>query len=186
MDELKSAWEIAQERANRLGKLSAEEQAQQARERYHQIGQALAQKWLDHSQPLDISAELAGHTAEERNIIKQAVIQRLAEVIELAANRDINIIRKAIEGIGNLGPDLQPGAEEMRKLVQEYEGAEHKIRQELEIKYRETLHKLRISGTAVDAINVEATAEWPVARQELVEDFTPRLNTLKQGLFRSP
>ena len=185
MGELKSAWEIAQERANRLGKLSAEEEKQQARQRYHQIGQALAQKWLDSSQQLDISAELNKHKEEERIIIKQAIIEHLAETIEFTATQDINIMRKVIEGISSLGPELQPKAEEIGKIVQEYEAAEQKIRQELESNYRENLHQLRISGTAVDAINIEATPEWQLARQELVEAFTPRLNDLRQGLINS-
>jgi hypothetical protein len=81
---------------------------------------------------------------------------------------------------------LQPKAEEIGKLVQEYEGAERGIRQELESDYRETLHRLRISGTAVDAINIEADHQWQLARQGLVEAFTPRLNDLRQALVSSP
>ena len=185
MGELKSAWEIAQERANRLGKLSAEEEEEQARQRCDQIGQLLAQKWLDGSQQLDMSAELNKHKEEERDIIKQAIIEHLAEAIEFTATQDINRMKKAIEGIGSLGPELLPKAEEIGKLVQEYEGAEQKIRQELESDYRETLHKLRISGTAVDAVNIEATPEWQPARQELTEVFTPRLNGLRQGLMKN-
>jgi hypothetical protein len=185
MGDLKSAWEIAQERANRLGKLSAEEEEQQARQRYHQIGQAVAQKWLDGSQQLDISVELEKHKEEERNMIQHAIIEHLAEAIEFTAAQDINRMKRVIEGISSLGPELQPKAEEISKLVQEYEGAEQKIRQELESHYRETLHKLRISGAAVDAINIEATPQWQLARQELVEVFTPRLNDLRQGLTNS-
>jgi hypothetical protein len=185
MGELKSAWEIAQERAIRLGKLSAEEKEQQARQRCDQIGQVLAQKWLDGSQQLDIAAELKKHKEDERNIMKQAIIEHLAEAIGFTAAQDISRMKKAIEGISSVGPELQPKAEEIGKLVQEYEVAEQKIRQELESNYRETLHQLRISGTAVDAINIEATPEWQPARQELVEGFTPRLNGLRQGLMKS-
>jgi len=79
---------------------------------------------------------------------------------------------------------LQPGTEEMGKLVQEYEGAEQEIREELESDYRETLHRLRISGTAVATINIEANPNWQLARQELVESFVPRFNNLKQALLR--
>ena len=186
MGEIKSAWEIAQERANRLGKLSAKEEEQQARQRYHQIGQVVAQKWLDSSQQLDIAAELNKHKEEERNIIRQAIIEHLVEAIEFTATQGINRMKKIIEGISSLGPELQPKAEEIGKLVQEYEGAEQKTRQELESDYRESLHQLRISGTAVDAINIEAGPQWQLARQELVEVFTPRLNDLKQGLINSP
>jgi hypothetical protein len=183
MGELKSAWEIAQERANRLGKLSAEEKEQQERQRYRQIGQVLAQKWLDSPQRLDINAELNKHEEKEREIIKQAVIEHLVESIEFTTTQGINSTKRVIEAIGSLGPELQPKAAEISQLVQEYEEAEQKIRQGLESNYRETLHQLRISGTAVDSINIETDHQWQLARQELVEAFTPRLNDLKQALI---
>jgi hypothetical protein len=186
MGELKSSWEIAQERANRLGKLSAEEKELQERQRYHQIGQVLAQKWLDSSQQLDMTAELNKHEEKERDIIKQAVIEHLLEAIEFTTTQGINSVKRVIEAISSLGPELQPKAEEISQLVQEYEEAEQKIRQELESNYRETLHQLRISGTAVDIINIEANHQWQLARQELVEAFTPRLNDLKNVLINTP
>jgi len=183
MGELKSAREIAQERANRLGKLSAEEQEQQERQGYRQIGQGLAQKWLDSSQRLDMTAELNKHEEKEREIIKQAVIEHLVEAIDFTTTRGINSVKRVIEAVSSLRPELQPKAEEIGQLVQEYEGAEQKIRQELESAYGETLHQLRISGTAVDAINIETNPEWQLARRELVEAFTSRLNALKQALI---
>ena len=183
MGELKSAWEIAQEKANRLGKLSAEEKEQQERQRYHQIGQVLAQNWLDGAQQPNITAALNKHGEKEREIIKQAVIGHLVEAIEFTTTRDINSVKKVIEAISRLEPGFQPKAEEIGQLVQEYEEAEQKIRRELESDYRENLHQLRISGTAVDAINIETDHKWQVARQELVEAFTPRLNDLKQALI---
>jgi hypothetical protein len=183
MGELKSAWEIAQEKANRLGKLSAEEKEQQERQRYRQIGQVLAQKWLDGSQQPNMTAELNKHEEKEREIIRQAVIEQLVEAIEFTTTQGINSVKRVIAAISSLGPELQPRAEEIGQLVQEYEEAEQKIRQELESNYRETLHQLRISGTAVDAINIEADHKWQLARQELVEAFTPRLTDLKRALI---
>ncbi|NWF77717.1 MAG: hypothetical protein HXY36_03905 [Chloroflexi bacterium] len=183
MGELKSAWEIAQERANRLGRLSPEEKDQQERQECRQIGQALAQKWLDSYQQLDMAAELNNHEETKRKIIKQALIERLLEAIELTTSQGISNTKRAIEAISSLEPQLQPKAEEISQLVQEYEGAEQKTRQELESSYKQTLHQLRISGTAVDAINIEATHEWQLARQRLLETFAPELNALKQALI---
>ena len=183
MSELKSAWEIAQEKANRLGKLSAEEKEQQERQRYSQIGQALAQKWLDSARPPNMVDELNKYEENEREIIKHSLIEHLAEVIELASTQDISNAKKVIEALSSLGSELQPKAEELSRLVQEYEGAEQKIRQELESGYRETLHKLRISGTAIDAVNIEVDPKWQPAHRGLVESFTPRLNDLKQALI---
>ena len=183
MGELKTAWEIAQEKANRLGKLSAEEKEQQERQGYRQIGQVLAKKWLDSPQQMDMTAELNKHGEKEREIIKQTVIEHLAEAIEFTTIRDINNVKRIIEAISSLEPELKPKAEEIGQLVQEYEGAEQKIRQELESDCRETLHQLRISGTAVDTINIETDHNWQLARQGLVEALTPRLNALKQALI---
>ena len=182
MGELKSAWELAQERANRLGKLSAEEKEQQDRQGYRQVGQALAQKWMDNSRRPDVTAELGKHEEREREIIRQAIIEHLVEPIGFADARTIDNMKLVIQAISSLKPELQPRAEEIGQLVQEYEGAEQKIRQELEANYRQTLHQLRISGTAVDAINIEANPQWQSARQGLIESLTPRLNALKQAL----
>jgi hypothetical protein len=182
MSELKSAWEVAQERASKLGKLSAEEREQQERQRYRQLGQVLAQKWMASSQRLDVTAELSKYEEKGREIIRQAIIEHLVESIAFG-DTQINSVSRVIEAIRSLKPQLQPKAEEMGQLVQEYELAEQKIRQELESHYRETLHQLRISGTAVDAINIEDNPQWQLARQALVESLVPRLNALKQALI---
>jgi hypothetical protein len=182
MSELKSAWEVAQERASRLGKLSADEKEQQERQRYRQVGQVLAQKWMDSSQRLDLTAELSKHEEKGREIAKQAAIEHLIEAIGFANTQATNNVKRIIEAISSLKPELQPKAEEVGQLVQEYELAEQKIRQELESQYKETLHQLRISGTAVDAINIEDNPQWQLARQGLVESLVPRLNALKQAL----
>jgi hypothetical protein len=182
MGELKSAWELAQERANRLGALSAEEKEEQERQRYYQVGQALAQRWLDGSQQVDIAAELNKHEQKGRDIIRKAVIQRLAEAIELTGAEDTNSAKKLIDAITSLKPESETEAEQISQLLQEYKLAEQKIRQELESDFRETLHRLRISGTAVDAINIETDPRWQLARQELLESFAPKLNDLKQAL----
>lgn len=182
MGELKSAWEIAQERASRLGKLSPEEKERQARKEYHQIGQALALKWLNSSQRLDIAAELNNYQEKERDSIKQALIEHLVEGIELTTTQGINNAKRVAEAISSLKPELQPRAKELDQLVEEYQKADQNLRQELDNNRRQRLHQLRISGTAVGAINIEASPRWRLASQKLLETFTPRLNHLKQAL----
>ena len=142
----------------------------------------LAQKWMDGSQKLDMTAELSKHEEKGREIIKQAIIEHLVETIGFANTQAIDSVKRVVEAISSLKPELQSKAEEMGQLVQEYELAEQKIRQELESNYRETLHQLRISGTAIDAINIEDNDRWQLARQGLVESLAPRLNALKQAL----
>jgi hypothetical protein len=183
MSEMKSAWELAQERANRLGKLSAEEKEEQEKQTYRQIGQALAQKMMEGSPGLDVAAELSKYAENGREAIERAIIEHLVEAIELTAAKGIAGAKEIIGAIGSLKPELQPRAEEVGQLIQEYELAEQNIRQELESQTRETLHQLRISGTAVGAINIEDDPQWQLARQGLVESYAPRLNALKQALL---
>ena len=185
MGELKSAWEVAQERASRLGKLSAEEKERQQRQEYRQIGQALAQKWMDNSLRLDMTAELGKYEEKGREVIRQAIIEHLVEPIGFANTRAIDNVRLVVQAISSLKPELQSGAEEIGQLFQEYELEEQKMRQELEGSYRATLHQLRISGTAVDAINIESNPQWQLVRQGLVKSLTPRLDALKQALLYS-
>jgi len=183
MSEMKSAWELAQERANRLGKLSAQEKEEQERQTYRQIGQALAQKLMDGSQGPDVTAELGKHEQKGRETIRQAAIEHLVEAIELTATKAAGNVKGIIGAISSLKPELQPRVEEVGQLIQEYQLAEQKIRQELESQTRETLHQLRISGTAVGAINIEDNPQWRLARQRLADSFAPRLNALKQALL---
>jgi len=44
--EIKSAWELAMEKAERLGKLSPDERSRQKEEEYRSIGQTLVEKYL--------------------------------------------------------------------------------------------------------------------------------------------
>ena len=176
MGELKSAWEIAQEKADRLGKLTVEEEAQQREQRYRQIGTAIAQRYLDNPETLNLTTELNKRPEEEQESVKRAILNHLIQAMDL---------EKAIQGIVSLEPESQPVIEKITRLLQEYEVAEKKTKQELESNYRETLHQLRVSGTAVGAINVEATPQWQQAQQRLVEALEPRLNSLKQELTKS-
>lgn len=166
-----------------MGKLSAQEKEAQERQTYRQIGQALAQKLMDGSPGLDVAAELSKYAEKGREAIKRAMIEHLVEAIEFAAAKGIDSVKGTIEAINSLKPELQPRAQEVSQLIQEYELAQQKIRQELEGNTRETLHQLRISGTAVGAINIEDNPQWQLARQGLVESLVPRLNALKQALL---
>ncbi len=166
-----------------MGKLSEQEKEEQERQTYRQIGQALAQRLMDGSQGLDVTAELSKYAEKGREAIERAIIEHLVEAIELTATKGVDNVKGIVGAISSLKPELQPRVEEVGQLIQEYQLAEQKIRQELEGNTRETLHQMRISGTAVASINVEDDPQWQPARQGLVESFAPRLNTLKQALL---
>lgn len=180
MGELKSAWEIAQERAQRLGKLSDEEREQQERERCGQIGQALAQRWLDAVEKIDIPAELNKYQGKDRVLIRRAFIEHLVQAIGLGSDQRLEKAKGVTKVVAELEPELQSKVGEIAQLLEEYEKSRSKISQEIEDKRWEILHQLRISGSALDGVNVESDPQWQLAHQKLREEFEPRLQRLKQ------
>ena len=179
MDELKSALEIALEKSNRLGKLSAEEQQQFLEEKHRQIGTAMVVRYLDDSKRQSLTTQLTAYSAEEQEAIKKAVLNEITAALDLTNPLKLDEI---CQGIASLEPGLQPVLERITQLRAEYEQARREAVQELENKGREVLHRLRIAGTAIGDINVEASAEWPEKEQSLTATFHPRFDNLKQEL----
>lgn len=182
MGEIKSAWEIAQAKAARLGKLSAEEQRQQREKEFAQIGTAIAQRYLSHWNPQNIQAELSQYSSDDKPIITRTIIGELAQTIDL---RSQDMSDRTAKGILLLKPEAEGTIQQIRELRQEYEQAVKKIRQEIEAKVKEMLHQLRISGSAVGGINVEADQGWQQSIQELAQPLQERLDALKSELCRA-
>ena len=180
MGELKSAWEIALEKANKLGKLSAEEEQQQKEQNCRQIAQGLTQKCLN-TDLQDISSEIGNYPTEERKLIKQAILYHLVEAIDLQNSAKLE---KASQCIANIYPESQPILEQISQLFQEFKQSQGTLAQELQSNGKEMLHRLRISGTAVGDINMEVIHEWQQSQQSLVGAWQPKLASMKQTLLK--
>ena len=181
MSELKSAWEIALEKSNKLGKQSPEEERQFHEEKCRQIGVAIARKYLDDPRGQSLTSQLKAYSEEEKTLMRKAALDEFIVALDLRNPAKLDEIYK---GIASLEPMSQPVLEQIAQLAQEYEKARREARRGLESKGREVLHRLRISGTAVGDINVEALAEWQEKEQSLVAVFGYRLDSLKQELVR--
>jgi len=187
MGKLKSAWEIAQEKAERLGKLSPAEMQRQREQECRQIGQAIAQRYLDSPEPLPLAIELNKYQ-EKKDLVRQATITHLTQAIDLRFLTSFGMTskpEKIIQGIAAIEPKSQSIIERIRGLAQEYEPLADKTMRAIEIKCRETLHQLRISGTAVGNINTEATPQWQQSWHLLTEPLESRLDSLKRELINS-
>jgi hypothetical protein len=182
MGEMKTAWEIAQAKAAKLGKLSPEEQRQQQEKEARQIGTAIAQRYLSHWNQEDMQEEVSRYTAEQKPIIIRTILGELAETMGL---RSQNMFERTVEGILSLKPEAQGTIDRMRELSSEYGQAESKTRQEIEARVKQMLHQLRISGSAIGGINVEANREWQQSMQELDRPFQERLEELKSELCQA-
>lgn len=182
--EIKSAWEIAQEKTSKLGELSPEERKGQRQGRCRLIGKSLAEKYLSQYDVRLLEIELNKHGTEDKDIIKQAAIHRLIEGINLGHGLRLGEIS---QGILNLAKNEKPVQTlgKIKELFQEYDEIENRERQEIDEAGREILHQLRISGTAISQINTRAKEEWQKKLNQLAHPFEEKLNGLKQELLSS-
>ena len=179
MADIKSAWEIAQERVNRLGKLSAEEQKQQEEQECRQIAAGIAQKYLNSSETQDIATMLDKYSGEGKRLIELALFGLLTEAITFDSQTRAE---KAAQGIVVMKPKSQPLIGRIIDLLTEYHQAGKTIKKEVETRTKEVLHQLRISGSAIGEINIEAGPQWQQNWQRVRRPLEQQLDALKQEL----
>ena len=187
MGELKSAYERAMERAERLGKLSPDEMREMREKEYSPIGSALADRYLEHGHLGIFTKEVGKYMGEEGDIVRRAASLRLVERIGLDAP---NTSRKAIEGIIALRGDEGIGVmERISSLINDYQEENRRKydsqREEVERRVKEVLHQLRISGSAIGGVNVQQSQAWEEVSRELGSHFSPTLEALKGELLDS-
>jgi hypothetical protein len=182
--EIKSAREIAQEKVSKLGELSPEEKRGQIQDRCRMIGKSLAEKYLSQYDIRLLETELNKDNAQDKELIRQAAIQRLTEEINLRYGSKLNKITQGILTLANNATAVETIGK-IKGLFQEYEEAENRARQEIENAGMEILHQLRIAGTAISQINIRAKEEWEQRLHQLTAPFEERLKQLKQELSDS-
>jgi len=181
--EIKSAWELAMEKVEKLGKLSPEELQRQKTEKFGSIGQGLAEKYLSGLTLRDLKLELDKHKGKERELVRAALASKLIDAIELG---DAERLSKVIEAISELNLKSREGLAgiraEIEQLFGEYREAEQKKRREVETAARGVLHQLRISGSAIGSVNPEVVPEWKSELDRIAQPYRERLGSLKAML----
>jgi len=180
--DIKSAREIAQEKAEKLGELSPEERRKQREDRCHLIGKSLTDKYLNGHDVKRLEAELNKYNNEDKESIRQKALRQLIERIDL---RNDFVLDRISQGILSLAKtETSTGTMgKIKELFQEYKEAEEGEGQGIEKAGREILHQLRISGTAIGQINIRAKEEWQKKLEEMTPPFEERLSKLKQELI---
>ena len=181
--EIKSAREIAQEKANKLGELSPEERKGQRQDRCRMIGKSLAEKYLSQYDIRLLENELNKHSAQDKDLMKQAAIHQLIEGINLRYSSTLDKISQGILTLANNAAAVET-IDKIKELFQEYEETENRVRRDIENSGIEILHQLRVSGTAISQINIRAKEEWEQRLNQLTSPFEERLNYLKQCLHK--
>jgi hypothetical protein len=186
MGEMKSAFEKALEKAEKLGKLSPEEMRERREEEYAPIGRAIADRYLGHGHNGILEEEANRYSGDEKGIVIRAALWRLGEAMGLESDE---VTERAMAGMLTLRGEEKIGeiSERIRSLLREYREAKRQKyeeeKEDIERRERELLHQLRISGSAVGEINLRASEAWERISRELLSPFDERLNELKQELL---
>lgn len=189
MGEMKSALEKALEKAEKLGKLSPEEMRERKEAEYATIGRALAERYLGHGHRRILKEEVRRYSGEEKGIVIGAALSRLAEAIDLASDEFFEKTEKALAGMlalkekGRIREIIESITSLLKEFREEKEQKYEREKERIEKGERELLHQLRISGSAVGAINLKASEAWGTISQELYSQFNERLEALKQELL---
>jgi len=185
MGEMKSAFERALEKVDKLGKLSPEEMREREEAEYTPVGWAIADRFLGHGHKLILKEEVERYSNDEKGIVVRATLSRLVEAIELSSG---DLIQRSLDGLLALkGKERIGGTIDRIKILfaefqdereQEYEREKENI-EKIE---RELLHQLRITGSAVGAINPKASESLNLVYEQLNSRLNERLEALKQDL----
>jgi len=182
MGDIKSAWEIAMEKAERLGKLSPDERRRQREQEYSSIGRLLADKYLAGLALWQLEVELDKYTGEQKKLASSALLSRLADAIELGSPEKLE---RALDGILALKQN-EPGVagikDEIVRLLRKYRQEEDRGKREAEESAREVLSRLGISGSAIGSVRPETIPECKQSLDDLARPYEQRLGELKARL----
>lgn len=188
MGEMKSAFEKAMEKAEKLGGLSPEEMRERKEAECTTLGRAIAERYLGHGHKQLLEEEIGRYSGGEKGIVMGAALSRLVEAIDLKSD-DIVVMGRALEGLVIL-----KGKGQVLETVGRIQALLHEFREVIHQKYeiekesiekdgRELLHRLRIAGSAVGSINLKSSEAWEVISVELESQFSQRLEALKRELL---
>lgn len=177
-DKIKSALDIAMEKADRLGSFSEEEKQRLKEEELAAAGEALAKRCLGGLPLRDVEAELAGRDEEYRGTIIRHLLAGLADAIDITQGGGSD---RALAAIEHFSGDRE-AVQGIRALFGEYlaavDGASHgNLDPMVEGKKRE-LESKGISGSAVKPAT-ETSPEWLRMKEGLEAEYQDRLAGIK-------
>jgi len=173
-DKVKSAFEIAMERVQKLGSLSDEEKRKLKEEELGPAGKALAERYLSGLPLRDLDIELGRRAEADRSAVRRYAVSHLLEAIDLGNTQEDDRILSAIEhlsGDSGLVGRIKDILQDYRKAIEE---ARQKNWGRLEAAKRNELALRGVSGSAVEPA-VETSPEWLQIRSDLDLDFLKRL-----------
>jgi len=181
--DIKSAWELAMEKVERLGKLSTEELRKQKEEKYGSIGQILADKYLGGLALWQLRIEVDKYSAEEKDLVEQVMTARLIHSIELGSYESLLRVVQVVLSLDPIDSAVRGIEKKIEQLFDQYKGEEEKESQRMEKSAGEVLRQLGISGSAIGALDPKVVSQCQETLARLAQPYRERLEVLKEGLI---
>jgi hypothetical protein len=178
-EKIKSALEIALEKAEKLGAPSEEERQEARREELAATGEALAKRYLNGLPLRDLEVELAKLPDNDAEVVRRHLKSHLLEAIDLESPGRND---KALAAIQHLFSEAET-VRSIGDLLQEYAGAVESARAQnlpaLESAKMEELRQRGISGSAIEP-SVESSPAWVRLRQQLSASYKAQIEEIKR------
>jgi len=183
MGDMKSARDIAMEKAEKIERMTPEEFQKRKQEEIKLQGQGLATKYIDGVGVKELEDSLLKLEAAGNKGVVNAAISRLVEAIAL---QEETVTERCIEGIHPLISDEETKGlmNQLTELLHQYSQAKSKKLQEIDALGRNILHQRRISGSAIGSFNMKTNPEWKSMMEELEQPYQDKLDSLKQQLIQ--
>jgi hypothetical protein len=176
---VKSALEIALEKAQKLGGISSDEKQKLKDAKVESVGLALSKRYLKGLPVRDVEMELVKYQ-ENRQTIVTHLLFYLADEIDMSDPEGAQRILEAIKHFAGAS-----AAEKIGSLLNRYrsamEQAWQKNQRMLGAAKRRELAKMGISGSAIKPA-IEDSPEWLETKQQLHSDYQKRLEDIKSSL----
>lgn len=182
-NEIKSALEIAMEKADRIGSLSREEHKRLHEEKLASIGKTLAKQYLSGVPLRDIELELNKKDKGDLSTVTSYLVSGLVETLDIKVSDALDKILYAVQ---HFTQDIKV-SQKVTELYGDYQVAVQKVREEQGNKLcaskRRELERIGITGSAVEP-SFESTAEWSVIQQQMDKNYQDRLRELIKGWIK--
>ena len=178
---IKSALEIAMERADSMPGLTQEELAEQKEREYRPRGVAIGRRYLEGTlKKRDLQTELSKYQGQEGEIVKRAFLLTLNQSISLES-RSMSL--RALEGFNVVEPATEVGEtkRQIETIFDEFGPHVERHVGKYEALEKEKFQKLGISGSAVKP-NLEESEAWQSEFKRIQSEYDFRISKLKEHL----
>ncbi len=181
MSDIRSSWEIAQDRIRNIGELSAEERRKQKEARLLALGKGAAEKYISTADTAILEEELLKYPPAERAHFKKAVMQHLIHSIDLHNSNTAWMLASAISKLTD-APGAAAIIEQITTCISNYQQAEEAGRLCINQEGMDILNRRALSGTAVKTFNSSARIQWENSLERIAEPYKEKMESLKKQL----